>query len=286
MKKNSYANSWFLIIMSMAIAVIFISMPSIYMLLHDAFSSYCVRPILRSTHYLKELRDAQRRKAAGVEEMFVLAGAYQHKYEELFGRYCELAAQSDYYADIAEIIEFKKRFAPSGHCAHIISVILNDSEHAIFVDKGHEHGIVENMVAVFNNCLVGKVTHVFPHMAKIMLITDRGCKCAAYAHTTNAKGIYEGTQQKDAARLVFVNHLEQLKKGDVIFTQGEGPDIPRGFALGTIQWWSQEDFQYQIQIKPIIDISELQYVLLIKKGDEQHISDFDSQKSMQNTRRE
>ena len=68
------------------------------------------------------------------------------------------------------------------------------------------------MIAVFKDCLVGRVVEVYPYYSKVILITDPTCKVAAICTSTNVKGIHEGMLSLTTTKLSFVNHLEEVKK--------------------------------------------------------------------------
>ena len=67
-----------------------------------------------------------------------------------------------------------------------------DKNHFFLLDAGEKKGIVKDMIAVYKDCLVGRVTEVYPSYCKIVLITDPACKVAAVATSNSVKGIHEG----------------------------------------------------------------------------------------------
>ncbi len=178
-----------------------------------------------------------------------------------------LQAQLDYASDIAELIPFKKKYEQKD--AKLAQVLLRqcaNKGHFVLVDKGSRDGITNSMIAVYNNCLLGKVTHVWPWYSKIVLITDPSCKVGAYCVGTQVTGIHEGINSKETTKLQHVSHLSSIKEGDLILSSGEGLLFPRGFALGKIAGYTTNELQHDITVEPALDVSRIKYCYLLHKG--------------------
>lgn len=166
-----------------------------------------------------------------------------------------------------ELIRFREKYAlKDASLAQIIMKQFSECEHSFLVDCGSMHGISVDMVAVYKNCLVGRVSHVYPYYSKVILITDSDCKVAAYCHLSKARGIHEGCNKKRQTMLQFVSHLHELKENDLVISSGEGLIFPQGFCLGRIQSFVSEGLYYKILIKPMLQFNELEFCYLIKKG--------------------
>jgi len=148
---------------------------------------------------------------------------------------------------------------------HIIFKHISEQAHYVLVNQGAAHGIETGMVAVYNNCLVGKVEEVYPWYCKVVAITDRSCKVAGYCESTKSAGIHVGSNQLSLTSLERVSHLEKVNDGDLILSSGEGLVFPQGFALGRIKEQKKEGLWYQIGVEPLIDLSKLSYCMFISK---------------------
>jgi rod shape-determining protein MreC len=172
---------------------------------------------------------------------------------------------------LAENIELKsarsfKRYALNGTIAHILYRKITDQEHIIVVDKGSREGIVKDMVAIHNNCLIGRVDHVYPWYSQIRLITDKTCKVAAYCAKTGAKGIHQGCNKAADCDLAHVSHLETVEPEDMVLSSGAGLVFPQGFALGKVKTFQTDDLQHKITVEPLVSIDQIDYCLLTAKG--------------------
>ncbi len=169
-----------------------------------------------------------------------------------------------YHHDVDELIEFKARYlTEKARVCQIISKQIDAQQHSILVDAGSRKGVKVDMVAVYNNAIVGRVSEVYPLYCKIVLATDARCKIGALEINTKACGIYCGKNTLNVARLEQVSHLSNVAQNDTILSSGEGLIFPRGFSLGTIKTYSKNGLFYDIELQPSVDINVLEYCLLI-----------------------
>lgn len=187
--------------------------------------------------------------------------------EQLVAENIDLKASQEYFEATRELIDFKRQYGVEhALLAQVIMKQFSAYGHFFLVDCGSHHGMSNDMVAVYKNCLIGRVTHVYPFYSKITLISDADCKVAAYCRLSKARGIHEGCNTSDAASLEFVSHLHQLKEHDLIISSGEGLVFPQGFGLGKISSFKLNGLHYKITVKPLLNFDEIAYCYLIKKS--------------------
>ena len=175
-------------------------------------------------------------------------------------------SQLDFVKDTEEVRQFAERYeTEKAQLVHVLVKQLNDQQQCYLVDAGSNQGITVDMVAVHKNCLLGRVAIVYPTYSKIQLITDAGCKVAAFCGTTQAQGIDEGRNDSHETVLNFVSHLETVIVGDLVISSGSGLVFPRGFMLGSIKDAQIDGLYYAITVIPPIDLSTIEYLYLIKK---------------------
>lgn len=195
----------------------------------------------------------------------------QHKVQTLQAELAVLQSEliveqavNHHTSEVAEISAFKSRYLPErSQVVQIIARQLQPEQQVFYINYGQRDGAVENLVAVYNNCLVGKISTVYPFYSKVTLVTDRICKISAYCAGTNANGIYSGTGMLHNAKLEHVNHMSEIKSGDTILSSGEGLIFPAGFALGKIITFQRCNVDYDITVAPLIDLANLKYCLLL-----------------------
>jgi rod shape-determining protein MreC len=189
--------------------------------------------------------------------------------DDLLAENIALQASLSYQEQIAELVDFKKRYANyHSIIADIILKQFSDQHHFFLLDAGSRRGVALDMVVVYKNCLIGKITEVYPFYSKVILITDRSCKIAASCLRTKTQGIHEGKNTCAFTTLTFVSNLEAVQEQDLVLSSGEGLVFPKGFGLGRINYVELKDFKYTILLQPLIDFQALTHCSIILKGAE------------------
>lgn len=218
------------------------------------FQNSFVRPIEKIYHNWltnKELREKLLQAQATID-------AYQAENITLQG-------VKELLESTAELREFAQRYYPKSQLAHSIMKEF-DTHHIMSIDVGSNKGIEQDMVAIYKNCIIGRVSSVYPLWSKVTLITDPSCKIAAFTVNTHQSGILEGTRNLNAMRLSFISHLQQVALGELVISSGEGLVFPRGYALGTIAKSTNDGFNLAIDVAPIVDLKAVEYCYIVKKG--------------------
>ncbi|MBA2307694.1 rod shape-determining protein MreC [Candidatus Dependentiae bacterium] len=187
----------------------------------------------------------------------------QQRCQELQKELVEARSSNHYRKNTAELQEFLERYALKDAHIAFISFKHFDRSHFFIVDKGSRAGIEKDMIAVYQSCLVGRVTEVYPLYSKVMLISDPLCKVAAVCSDTGAKGIYEGTGNLQRAVLGYVDPSDEVKVGDTVLSSGKGLIFPRGFGLGKVSQIDSEGARYVVHVSLLIDYATLEYCALI-----------------------
>ncbi|MGL5125576.1 MAG: rod shape-determining protein MreC [Fusobacteriaceae bacterium] len=131
------------------------------------------------------------------------------------------------------------------------------------INLGSEDGIIEDMVAISGNNLVGKVSEVYTSHSKVEMITNS--KVFISATTTNGvMGIVRGDDNYPN-RLTFSPSVIQgdVKVGDEIQTSGISDIYPKELTIGKVI--SVGDTESEFIIQPKIDLLKLQEVILISR---------------------
>ena len=229
-------------------------------------SSYCMYPILITQRTiatpLKQFFERRRTVDELNTALKKLALEHSHVRQENI----ELNALLDYHAQIEELVDFKKRYANHrGIIAQVLTKQFSEQSHYFLIDAGERKGIKPDMVAIYNNCLVGRVVEVYPLYSKVVLITDKSCKVAAFCSKTKSAGIYCGTNDLVTGTLAQVSHLDMIQQDDLLLSSGEGLVFPRGFALGKIRAYHTPGLFHTIVTEPLLDMRTLHHCHLIER---------------------
>jgi rod shape-determining protein MreC len=232
--------------------------------------SYCIYPLLATQRAIVnpvkqyfEVNQLQRE----VQALYVRCIAER---QELLKENIELVSMLDVARAVQELSEFKKRYSSDALIAQVIGRQYDD-RHFFWIDAGKNRGVEVDMVVVYKNCLIGRITEVYFYYSKVTLITDPFCKVAAFCKNSQEHAIHEGTGSINQTKLTYVfdSRLDldkRLKKGDLVLTSGEGLIFPKGFGLGTIESFKSDDLQCNVTLTPLVDFNKIDYCSVIAKG--------------------
>lgn len=190
----------------------------------------------------------------------------QQEHMTLQERYIGLSAATNHLSATQELRDFERNYnLSSAILTKILTKNFSDQEHYFLINKGSSHGIANNMVAIYKLQIIGKVIEVSPYYSKVMCITDKHCKIAAFTNTTNAQGICEGTNAMNSCKLNFVSHLSPVNQDDLVFSSGQGAVFPEGFCTGKIvaHELKEKALSHEITIEPLLDLTKLEYCFII-----------------------
>jgi rod shape-determining protein MreC len=173
--------------------------------------------------------------------------------------------------EVREVRRFRRRYATDWLvCAQVVTRTISADAHIYILDKGERHGVKRDMVAVYQNCLIGRVSDVYPWWCKVTLVTDRLSKVPVVCAETKTEAIFEGMNDVSLGSLSYVSHLEPLKRGEMVVTSGQGFVYPKGFALGHVHEIRREadKLQYHVTVEPILNMQQVKVCFLLAKGSE------------------
>lgn len=154
---------------------------------------------------------------------------------------------------------------------HFANVINNSVAHAqnyITIDKGRKDGIVPEMGVVDQNGVVGIVSNVSDHAARVLSLLNSDMRLSCKVKNTDYFGslVWYGPGPQYATLEELPKHVK-FHKGDTIVTSGYSAVFPPGLIVGTIEKSAKStsnDNFYSLSIKLSTDFSRLGTVRTIK----------------------
>lgn len=178
-------------------------------------------------------------------------------------------ATAHYQEQSKELTDFLQRYDLENKLfAKILVQHLDHDEHYYYINRGSSHGVTKDMVALYKFQILGRVTDVYPWYSKVMLITDKHCKVAAYTNTTNANGIVKGLNKLDECELIYVSHLLSVSDDDLVLSSGQGLVFPEGFCLGQVSRHALQDqaLYHTIYVRPMVDFKAIKFCWLTNQA--------------------
>ncbi len=136
----------------------------------------------------------------------------------------------------------------------------------LIIDQGSEDDVAVGMPVVTPQGLVGRISEVGAHWSRVLLIIDPSSSVNGVVQSSRATGVIQGWQNG----LLLMRYLpqgESVKAEDLILTSGIGGSFPKRLVIGQVVEVRKRDtdlFQEAV-IRPSVDLSKLEFVLIIKK---------------------
>ncbi|TAH53668.1 MAG: rod shape-determining protein MreC [Chloroflexota bacterium] len=138
----------------------------------------------------------------------------------------------------------------------------------ITIDQGRAENVAVGMPVITPAGLVGRVTEVGEHWARVLLLNDTTSSVNAVVQSTRATGVVQG--QGQGSELLIMRYLplgDSVKEDDLILTSGIGGAFPKRLVIGQVIQVRQRDTDLFTEaiIRPSVDLSRLEFVLVMKK---------------------
>lgn len=149
--------------------------------------------------------------------------------------------------------------------AEVIGYDPSNLLYYIVIDRGSQDGIASGMPVVTTRGLVGKIAAVYPHSARVMLLTDPASSVSALIQSSRATGIVQG-QGRLGLLMRYVEQSEQVEVGDIVLSSGLGGNLPKRLVIGTVTRVTRDQVQMfqDVQVLSAVQFDRLEMVLVIR----------------------
>ena len=139
---------------------------------------------------------------------------------------------------------------------------------SVIIDKGKNLGIKINMPVVNAEGVVGRLVSVSYNYAKVLLVIDQNSAVDCLVRRSRDNGIVKGLTSK-LCTLDYVLKTGDVRVGDIVVTSGLGRVYPKGIPVGEVVEVNDPPggLFKNVQVKPMVDFSKLEEVLVILKED-------------------
>lgn len=164
-----------------------------------------------------------------------------------------------------KLLDLKKSLPPPTLTARIVGKDPSLWFKTVIINKGSSDGVKQGMPVVTVEGIVGQIMSASPNYAKVLLATDPNSAIDVIVQRTRTKGIIKGDGANYQLHYVLKN-LE-INEGDAIVTSGLDGVFPNGLQVGTVTkiTESRRGMFQKIDIKPSVDLSQLEYLIIIMK---------------------
>jgi rod shape-determining protein MreC len=169
---------------------------------------------------------------------------------------------------LKSLLAYKKESPYYSQLARVIGAEPENSYTSIWVNKGREDNVAENMVVLAYQRgsvgLVGRIVEVLPHSARVLLITDQESELRVLNERSRYESVAQGENNFSLRLRYFLNEADILP-GDVLVTSGKGGIFPPGLKVGILaQAFQEEDKLFKGGVAvPEINPGLLEEVLIL-----------------------
>ncbi len=132
---------------------------------------------------------------------------------------------------------------------------------SIIVNAGSADGIAKGQIVMSGEGLVGRVTEVGSHSARVLLITDINSRLPVLVGDSGARAIMAGNNG-GRPRLLYLTEKTGVASGDKIVTSGDAEAFPVGLPVGQIARLGEGI----TEIEPYMSSETLQFVRIYDFG--------------------
>lgn len=170
---------------------------------------------------------------------------------------------------LRKLLAFKQLVPFKTLGASVIGMTPNNWMQDLIIDRGSADGVKEKMpVVTYNGALVGQISQVTPHTARLLLISDINFVAGGRVERPESRaiGIIRGLAEfKDVVVMDQIPWDAEVKEGDLIITSGLTNAFPAGIPIGRVIRVRQENYGLiqQAEIKPFMNLVPIEEVLII-----------------------
>lgn len=181
-------------------------------------------------------------------------------YEEELAKYRESYAT---YLRLQEELSFRQATDFPPLTARVIGRDPAFWFHTIIVDRGETDGVMEGMVALTAQGVVGQVIQVSSNYSKILLAIAPSSAIDVLIQKNRVRGILKGAGQ-DGYVLHYVLKNADVGQGDHVVTAGIGGLFSSGIPVGVVSEVQRQKrgMFLEIAVEPTVDFQRLEFVQL------------------------
>lgn len=169
-------------------------------------------------------QSALRNENARLAEQRLQDGARLQKYRAL-------AAEN---AHLRELLAMRERFPESAVLAEVLYTGRDPFTHKIVIAKGAQQDIKAGRPVIDQRGVVGQVTRVYPWLAEVTLITDKGQAVPVQNLRNGLRAVLGGTGIDGQLELKFIPLNADFQNGDELVTSGIDGIYPPGLPVAVV----------------------------------------------------
>jgi rod shape-determining protein MreC len=163
------------------------------------------------------------------------------------------------------LLAFKEEYISETVPAQVIGTSGSEQSRVIYIDRGSDHGLKENMAVITPDGIVGKVLRVFPGTAQVLIISDQTSGVGVILEKSRLQGILKGSAD-GTVNVEYIMTDEKVEPGEVVLSSGGDKIFPKGLPIGKVAAVAPgKNMFLRIRVIPAAELTRLEEVLVITK---------------------
>ncbi|NTV05020.1 MAG: rod shape-determining protein MreC [Chlorobiaceae bacterium] len=147
--------------------------------------------------------------------------------------------------------------------ARIVDRKFSDRENILVIDAGWKKGIQKNMTVLVPEGLVGRVTSVSEHYARVMPVIHTDFRVSVVSDSTSNMGVLTWSEGRESiAQVEHIPISSHLKLNERIVTSDFSTFSIRGIPVGRVIRIKPDNLFYSVDVRLAVDFSSLNQVLI------------------------
>lgn len=166
---------------------------------------------------------------------------------------------------VQALLAFKEQYIDTTVAAQVIGTSGSEQSRILYIDKGSNDGIRNDMAVITPTGIVGKVVQVFGDSAQVLPINDQLSGVGAALKDSRLQGILKGAPN-GATTLQYIMSDEKVVPGEEVVTSGGDHIFPKGLPVGKVSDVQPgKDLFLNIRVIPAARLDQLEEVLVVTK---------------------
>src|SRR5215469_14264612 len=162
------------------------------------------------------------------------------------------------------LLGFKEQFIDKTLAAQVIASSGSEQSRTVYLDKGSDDAVAQDMAVISEYGIVGKVSQVFRHTSQVLLINDQTSGVGTILEQSRLQAVLKGRPNGEVA-LEKIMPDEDVKLGDRVLTSGGDQIFPKGLPVGNVAKVTRGSEFLEVTVKPASALNHLEEVLVITK---------------------
>jgi len=147
--------------------------------------------------------------------------------------------------------------------ARVVNRKFSDRENMLLINRGRKDGIKKDMTVLTPEGLVGRVSMVSEHYAKVMPVINTDFKVVVVSDKSNSMGVLNWSGGKEfIAQVEHIPISSGLKPNEQILTSDFSTFSIRGIPVGKVVSLKPDKLFYTVEVRLAVDFSSLTQVLI------------------------